>query len=177
MDEVATRAGLTRPTLYRYFPSKDALLAALVIRESERFLDGVRAAFAATDDLDAALESSLLFVLRHARVHPLLDRLLADDPEILLPYLTTRGLPVFRRAAQVVADLIAEREPRVPPPVAFFAAEAMTRLLVSYVLTPDPEPVEQVASSLAQLQSSLLSEYRRPMGPKPARPPGDGRSS
>src|SRR5438105_281665 len=47
MDDVARRAGVSRQTVYRYYPSKDQLVMALVLREEDKFLDGIRAAFAA----------------------------------------------------------------------------------------------------------------------------------
>src|SRR5947207_14107492 len=84
VEDVAQRAGLSRQTVYRYFPSKDHLMIALVSREEESFLDGVRAAFAKHEDLEAAIEASTRFVLTFAHEHPLLDRLLATDQQALL---------------------------------------------------------------------------------------------
>src|SRR5205809_5485064 len=79
VEDVAQRAGLSRQTVYRYFPSKDHLMVALVSREEDRLLDGVRAVFAEHDDLRTAIGESTRFVLRFAREHPLLDRLLEAD--------------------------------------------------------------------------------------------------
>src|SRR5205809_7698169 len=84
VEDVARTAGLARQTIYRYFPSKDHLIMALVLREEEKFLDGVRSAFADAATLQDAMETGTLFCLRFAREHPLLDRLLATDPETLL---------------------------------------------------------------------------------------------
>src|ERR671931_184210 len=72
MEDVAGRAGLSRQTVYRYFPSKDSLIVALVSREEEKFLDGVRAAFVEHEDIETAIRESVRFVLRYARDHPLL---------------------------------------------------------------------------------------------------------
>src|SRR5947207_3943365 len=83
VEDVARMAGLSRQTIYRYYPSKDHLVTALVLREEEKFLDGIRAAFAADGDLHEAIYHSILFCLRFARQHPLLDRLLDTDPETL----------------------------------------------------------------------------------------------
>src|SRR5438105_8402911 len=107
MEDVARAAGVSRQTVYRYFPSKDHLILTLVLREEEKFLSGVRTAFSATADLEDACYRSFLFCLRFAREHPLLDRLLASDPETLLPYLTTRGGPVLARARDVMEELLA----------------------------------------------------------------------
>src|SRR5207249_2478323 len=93
VEDVARAAGLSRQTIYRYFPSKDHLILALVMREEEKFIDGVRTAFASQDNLEEAMYQGMLFCLRYAREHPLLDKLLATDSEFLLPYLTTRAAP------------------------------------------------------------------------------------
>ncbi len=49
MEDVARTAGVSRQTVYRYFPSKDHLILALVLREEDRFLTGVRTAFSEND--------------------------------------------------------------------------------------------------------------------------------
>src|SRR5438270_14007924 len=95
MEDVAQRASLSRQTVYRYFPSKDHLIVALVSREEEKFLDGVRAAFLEHDTLETAVRESVRFVLAYARAHPLLDRLLGPDEGMFLPYVTTRAQPVI----------------------------------------------------------------------------------
>src|SRR5438093_9169618 len=109
VEDVARAAGLSRQTIYRYFPSKGHSITALVLREEERFLDGIREAFARDPNLEAAISDGILFCLRFAREHPLLDRLLETDPETLLPYLTTRGAPVIRRARQVLKGLLVKK--------------------------------------------------------------------
>src|SRR5438067_9569918 len=49
MDDIAARAGLGVGTLYRHFPTKDALLEMLVLEGYRRLLDEARAALQATD--------------------------------------------------------------------------------------------------------------------------------
>src|SRR5947207_14881520 len=93
VEDVAHRAGVSRQTVYRYFPSKDHLMIALVSQEEEKFLDGVRAAFVEHDELERAISESVRFVLGFAREHPLLDRLLETDQQAFLPYVHTRSLP------------------------------------------------------------------------------------
>src|SRR5919201_3967257 len=81
VEDVAQRAGLSRQTVYRYFPSRDHLVVALVQREEEKFLDGVRAAFLEHHQLETAVTESVRFVLGYARAHPLMDRLLGPDQQ------------------------------------------------------------------------------------------------
>ena len=155
VEDVARQAGLSRQTLYRYFGSKDELIGALVIRELEAFLDGVRAAHARHTDLEAAMGEAALFCLRTVREHPLLDRLLASEPETLLPYLTTRAGPVVARARGVLEDLAAERV-GVRSGLVHRTADVAVRAIVSYALTPSDDEPEDVADELARILASAL---------------------
>ena len=93
--DVAKRAGLSRPTVYKRYPSKDALVAAAVSREAMRVVDGrparrppgsrtPRGAHRGGGDRAAA-----------GREHPLLDRVVRTEPERLVPLLTTDDGPIL----------------------------------------------------------------------------------
>lgn len=68
--DVARRAGISRPTLYKHFPSKDALVAEAVRREAERLTSSVLDAAAGHDSPERALEAGILAALRLTREHP-----------------------------------------------------------------------------------------------------------
>lgn len=155
MDDVARAAGLSRQTVYRYFDSKDDLIMALVYREEESFLDGVRAAHAAFDRLEDAMRGAVLFCLRTAREHPLLDRLLASEPEVLLPYLTTRGAGLVARARGVLEELAAGRT-EVDEALVHRVADLAVRAMLSYTLTPSEDDPEDVARGVARILTSAL---------------------
>jgi AcrR family transcriptional regulator len=163
VEDVARAAGLSRQTIYRYFPSKDHLVLALVLREEEQFLDGVRSAFAAEGGLREALERGILFCLRFAREHPLLDRLLATDQETLLPYLTTRGAPVIARARDVLTSSI-RRKAWVRAALVEGAADLLVRAIVSHVLSPEDRPPEEIARDFATIVTSALTGDHEPAG-------------
>src|ERR1700735_2182818 len=48
MREIAETAGVSRGTLYRYFPSKDHVLAAAAAYDAQRFSDGLDRVLAVT---------------------------------------------------------------------------------------------------------------------------------
>jgi AcrR family transcriptional regulator len=160
VEDVARAAGLSRQTIYRYFPSKEHLIIALVLREEERFLDGIREAFASDPDLEAALADGIAFCLRFAREHPLLDRLLATDPETLLPYLTTRGAPVIRRAREVLKGLLVKKA-WVRIDLLDGAVDAATRAVISYALTPPDRQPKEVARDLARILTLALTRKEK----------------
>lgn len=152
MGDVAGRAGLSRQTLYRYFPSKDALITAIVSAETTTLIEQVVAAAIDTDDPQASLAAALETALRLLRDHPLLDRLLRTEPEALLPLLTTEGSPAMSQVRSVVEVLVAERAPTHvgEDPVALRRfADVVTRLLISYAISAPDDPPEVVAHYLS----------------------------
>lgn len=50
MDDIADRAGVSKPVLYQHFPGKRELYLALLEQHSDELLAGVRRALAQTDD-------------------------------------------------------------------------------------------------------------------------------
>ena len=151
LEDVARRAGLSRQTVYRYFPSKGALVDAVVLREEEALIAAVHAAAGLHDDLAPAIEAAVAVALRAGREHALLQRLLATEPESLLPLLTTDSGPVLSAARRATAAILADRLPGAPPVRLETAADVIARLVVSYVINPPPGPPERSARALAEL--------------------------
>jgi AcrR family transcriptional regulator len=160
MDDVARLAGLARQTVYRYFPSKDALIVALVEREEEAFIEGVRAANEKHERLEDVMRDAILFSLKTAREHPLLDRLLASEPEVLLPYLTTRGGGLVARARAVIEELAGGR-PDVRPELVHRTADLAVRAIVSYVITPSEDDPKAIADETARVLARALEDGGR----------------
>lgn len=93
LSEVALQAGVSRPTLYRWFASKSELLDAFGTYESELFDNGVSAATAGlrgTEKLDAALQFIVDYQLSYSGV-----RMVDIEPEVVIPQLTA-VIPVMR---------------------------------------------------------------------------------
>ena len=151
MGDVARRAELSRQTLYRYFPSKDALVAAVVTAETTQLIEQVVAAALEHTDPQDSLEAGLLTALTVLRDHPLLDRLVRTEPEALLPLLTTDSSPVMVQVRGVVEAILAEGSPDLTQdPVALRRfADVVTRLLISYAVSAPDDPPEVVAHFLS----------------------------
>ena len=75
MDDIAERAGVSKPVLYQHFPSKLELYLALVSETADELVAAVRAAIASTDDNETrvhrAVEAIFDFVGGSDRVHRL----------------------------------------------------------------------------------------------------------
>lgn len=151
LEDVAREAGVSRQTVYRYVGSRDGLLSDTIVREEQAFFDRMREAAAPHSELRPALEASIVAALTMAREHPLLDRLLATEPEALLPFLTDGSGPVLSAARPVVIELLGRFVPHLDAVTLERAADAASRLIVSYAISPNDEAIDDLAASLAAL--------------------------
>ena len=75
MDDIAERAGVSKPVLYQHFDSKLELYVALAERVRDDIVETVRAALASTSDNDARIAATMAaffeFVDRPASGYPL----------------------------------------------------------------------------------------------------------
>jgi AcrR family transcriptional regulator len=85
-SDIARRAGVSRQTLYRYWPDAQAVFAALVTRE---VVSALPSASEDPGDLEA-LVALLVKTADAMRRMPLLDRLRTTDPELFGRYVLTR---------------------------------------------------------------------------------------
>ncbi len=69
MDEIADRAGVSKPVLYQHFPGKLDLYTALLDTSCDAIIDNCRAALASTQDnklrVGAAMEAFYEYIARH----------------------------------------------------------------------------------------------------------------
>lgn len=161
MSDVASRAGISRPTLYKYFSSKDDLVAATVSREAMLLVGRVIDEASRHDDPTDALRFAIVTALELTREHPLLDRIIRTEPELLLPYLTTEAVPgggvgagspvlTFVRAAaeSIITQRLGDELDEV---TIRRVADMVGRLLVSYAISAPDDPPEVVADVIAKV--------------------------
>src|SRR5437588_3353868 len=91
VDDVAREAGISRATLYRYFPGRGAVLGAVVRSEADRLRAGLDAALGETTTLAQALEAVARFGAGAFVGHEALQHLLAPEPGAVLPHLCFNG--------------------------------------------------------------------------------------
>jgi AcrR family transcriptional regulator len=127
MSAVAANAGVSRVTLYRWYPSKEALLEAFGLYEQEKYDAGIAdaiAGLAGEDRLDAVLRFIVEFQHSYS-----LQRMVSVEPGHVVHQMT-RVLPIMR-------DRLL---PYFPGPDGFTAASIVTRIALSHALISDDDP-------------------------------------
>lgn len=139
VEDVARRAGVSRVTVYRRCGSRDGLLQALILREGNRFLAELEELVMPLETVEERAVEGFVTTLRLTRAHPLVSRLLAIEPEIVLPHLTTRGAPAIAIARDFLAAHLrrGQREGVIGELDTEAVAELVVRLALSFVLTPE----------------------------------------
>jgi AcrR family transcriptional regulator len=156
LSEVAAAAGVSRPTLYRWFPSKGALLEAFGRYEQEKYDAGIAEAVAGLEG-EARLETVLRFIVDFQHSYPL-RRLVDVEPEHVV-YQMMRVLPIMRDRLR----------PHFPGAEGFAVASAVTRIALSHALIPDDDPelfyaeLRHAAGLKAGTCKKLGRDRRRPV--------------
>lgn len=140
VDDVAREAGISRATLYRYFPGRGAVLAAVLQSETDRLQRGLDDTLVEVTTLPEALDAVAAFGARAFAGHEALQHLLATEPGTVLPHLCFSGADSLLRVA---ADRIAPHLCRFMGPLqARRTGEWLARIVLSYGLAPPPGPTE-----------------------------------
>ena len=127
LSDVAAEAGVSRPTLYRYFGSKDGLLEAFGLYEQDNFDSGIAAAMAGLSGADR-LDAALRFIVDFQSTYSLGS--LADiEPEHVLHQMK-RVLPIMHeRVARII-----------PGDDSDVAAAAVVRIAVCHYMIAGDSP-------------------------------------
>lgn len=130
MTKVAQRAGIPRQSVHKEVGTRSELGQAVVHREVQRFLAGVRDSIADHPGAPVeALGAAARFALEHGGANAVLMAILRPgrDPE-LLELLTVRSEAVLAQATQTVHEAVGGTSEAV--------ADTMVRLTMSHLLQP-----------------------------------------
>jgi len=95
VEDVVKESGVSRATIYRQFPGgRDEVLRETVAWEAGRFMGRLAQAVAGAPDLASLVEEALRFGHRALQEHEVLQKVLATEPERLLPMLTVDQRPL-----------------------------------------------------------------------------------
>lgn len=145
LSAVATEAGVSRPTLYRWFASKEDLLAAFVVWERSLYEHAVAEATAGLpphERLDAALR--VIAAGQHS--YPGLRMVDIEPAEVI------------RRLSRVIPMMRERLERLIPGPDSTEAAGTAVRVAVSHYLVRSDDDDD----FLAQLRHSARTRRHKP---------------
>ncbi|WP_020496037.1 TetR/AcrR family transcriptional regulator [Sciscionella marina] len=158
MSDIARASGVSRATLYRRWSDVRQVVAALMTREWARL--GIAAQHGEVD-----LAEELVRVVRQVRAHPMLQKIIALDPEVLLPYLVRRrGTTTTAQLGTIEAALTAGAE-RGTVRAGDQDARAKAVLLTAWSFTLTGPVLAETEAELTALDEELrqlLTRYLTP---------------
>jgi TetR/AcrR family transcriptional regulator, repressor for uid operon len=135
VEDVVRRAGVSRMTAYRRYPRRDDLVAALVRRETQRFLGAVADAIDSVKDPQEGVAEAFIAAVSFAREHPILRRAAQNEPA---PIADSEEL--LKMGSAFIANYIHGDEPGAPQQQVRWVADVFARLFFTYISMPPTDP-------------------------------------
>jgi AcrR family transcriptional regulator len=157
MEELARRAGVTKPVVYELFESKDGLFRVCVERAIEGMAASIVEAFRSEGEPEARLRAGGLAFLRFAR-----DNRVAWDLMAMQARFADQAQTVRRSQAQLIRTLMEEIAPEGTDPreleAVAYAVNSAYEGAAHWMWEHPDAPVEEVADWIVAL---LLPGLRR----------------
>ncbi|MFT3661713.1 MAG: TetR family transcriptional regulator [Gordonia sp. (in: high G+C Gram-positive bacteria)] len=139
MSDIAARTGISKPTLYKYFGTKDQLAHAYVDAEVDRIFQlGLEARDRNPDDPEVALREATATILSSLSESPLILAILAnnDASATVLPLVTQHGPRLLRRATDELSELVDEVYVGIDPADLRAYVDMYLRATISHAIMP-----------------------------------------
>ena len=108
MDDIAERAGVSKPVLYQHFPGKLELYLALLDQHCEALLQAVRTALASTTDNKQRVEATMHAYFAYVEDEGGAFRLVFESDLTNEPAVRERVDKVALECAEAISEVIAE---------------------------------------------------------------------
>lgn len=165
MGDVSHSSGVSRGTLYRYFPTRDRLLVELARHEGERLRARMHAAIAEAPAGPERILVAAEHATRHVREHPVLQRILETDPAFVLRALREQFPLIKAELEPMLGPLLAETAlARGGIATAQQLLDWTVRLMISAYLFPDdhPDGMARGLTATYQVLTKRRAVRRRP---------------
>lgn len=164
MGDIASLAGISKPTLYKYFGSKEQLAREYVDREAESILRVAREKLERyPGDPERALREGLHDILADLSENPLIRAVFTDDAAAasLLPLVTIHGERLLNNAVDEFAGLTAPALPGVSSEDLRAYSDTLVRLMISHAILPSPS-VDDSVDAILRVVLPLVRETEQP---------------
>lgn len=150
MQEISEAAGVSRATLYRYFPSKEHVLAAAADYDEQRFQAGLDGAMAAAEGPEERIAAFMSYSFAFIRTHSARS-LFESEPGFVMSYLLAH-LPALREQLLVRLGPALDSLPVVKRGALRREelADLVVRLFASSWIIPEPDD-DSLVESLKQI--------------------------
>ncbi|MDT5102016.1 MAG: hypothetical protein QOC76_5753 [Mycobacterium sp.] len=135
VEDVVRRAGVSRMTAYRRYPRRDDLVAALVRRETQRFLGAVADAIEGVEDSDDGVAEAFIAAVSFAREHPILRRAAQNEPAPIAD-----SFELLTMGSAFIANYIHGDATGAPSQQVRWVADVFARLFFTYISMPPSDP-------------------------------------
>ena len=158
VQDVADELGVNRTTVYRQVGTIDRMIRLLIARDLHRLLGHLPVSLTETSGPRAVVDL-MATIIRYASDHPVMAKVLRDEPEFIGPFLASDLPEVIDRVTAAISPLlsaamaagrIAHRDPDL-------LAESLVRLGITLVLAP---PSGELESFLAEILVPTLKPNR-----------------
>ena len=155
VQDVARELKVDRTTVYRQVGNVDRIVLLLMARELHRLIEALPESVLGLEGPEVVVDV-MATVIAFGRNHPVLAKVVADEPELIGPFLVTDAPPMLDAIAALLAPILqaamdagelARRDPRA-------VAQMLVRLCLSCLLAPPPG---DVAATLSQLLVPALT--------------------
>ncbi len=157
MEDVARECNISRATIYRYFPGgREELVQSVIAWQAGQFLADLYEVLHGAQSLQEILERLIFFSSDYLRNLEVLDRLLATEPDAVIPKLTTE---INLMASTVSGFLVPYlREFGINTQVNIHeAADYLARMLFSFISSPGDLDLQDRAKVSDLVRVELLS--------------------
>jgi AcrR family transcriptional regulator len=124
MDEIADRAGVSKPVLYQHFPGKLELYLALLETSCDTVINGVKDALASTQDNRKRVQASIELWYNYVADRGAAFRLVFETDLTSDPSVRKQVDRVIEESASLVAEVIRE-DTGLPQPAAHLLAVSL----------------------------------------------------
>jgi len=150
MDEIAERAGVSKPVLYQHFPGKMELYLALLDQSCDSVVDAVRRALTSTEDNKARVAAAVEAFYTYVANERAGFRLVFESDLTNEPHVRERVERVTEVTSALIAEVI-EDDTGLPPEASRLLAVSlvgMAQVSARYWLAGGGRPDQQTAVAL-----------------------------
>lgn len=108
VDEIAERAGMSKSTMYKVFPTKEKILAELIVWEARAFRRAYMAEIKKLDDPLTKLQMLCHETSEYFNQYPFLGRVMADQDRRFEPFIQEGVSFVEDGIGQMIGELLKE---------------------------------------------------------------------